>query len=307
MAKGGKGGLGRGLGSLLAGYEAAMLDADNGAAAGGLSGGPSSATGLIEEVPVDSVRPHPDQPRKRFDEEELAGLSASIAKDGLLQPLLVRKSGDGYEIIAGERRWQASRMAGLSVVPVRVLEADDIRVCELAMIENLQRSDLNPIEEAYGYRRMMELGDKTQAEVAEAVSKGRSTIANSLRLLDLPERTQELLHEGVITAGHARAVLSVPSEEAMLKLTDKIVEGKLSVRQAESLARLYAGRQKEGAAARRRTVPPTYRKTARTLGRAFDTKVRIRSANGKNKIEIEFADESDLKRIFDKMNLEDER
>lgn len=169
-----------------------------------------------DEVPIGLVHPNPDQPRMHFNKEELEELSTSIQKDGLLQPILVREADDGYEIIAGERRWQACKLAGMKKVPVRIKEADDMKVLELALIENLQRSDLNPIEEAYGYKRMMERSGRTQSEVAAAVSKGRSTIANALRLLDLPEEAQQLLYEERITAGHARAILSIPTEELSL-------------------------------------------------------------------------------------------
>lgn len=196
------------------------------------------------EVAIDQVKPNPNQPRMHFNKEELEELSSSIQKDGLLQPIVVRKVDDTYEIIAGERRWQACNLAGMKTVPVRVIEADDMKVLELALIENLQRSDLNPIEEAYGYKRMMERGGRTQSEVAAAVSKGRSTIANALRLLDLPEEAQQLLYEERITAGHARAILSIPTEEGRQKLTDKLKKEKLSVREAESIARLLPEEQR---------------------------------------------------------------
>lgn len=260
---------------------------------------PTSAT---DEVDITRIFPNPHQPRTQFNAEELEELSTSIAKDGLLQPILVREVGDKYEIIAGERRWQACRLAGVKKVPIRVKNVDDAKVLELALVENLQRSDLNPIEEAYGYKRMMERDNKTQSEVATAVSKGRSTIANALRLLDLPEIAQQLLYEEVITAGHARAILSIPSDEGRMRLTEKLSKEKMSVREAESLARLIAG--KEAAAKRppKPPAPPLYKKAAKTLGNAFHTKVRIRSANGKNKIEIEFKDEADLQRIFDMIN-----
>ena len=176
----------------------------------------------LDEVPIELVHPNPNQPRMHFNKEELDELALSIEKDGLLQPILVREDAEGYEIIAGERRWQASQLAGLKKVPVRIKEADDMKVLELALIENLQRSDMNPIEEAYGYKRMMERGNRTQSEVASAVSKGRSTIANALRLLDLPEDAQQMLYEEKITAGHARAILAIPSDEGRAKLTESL-------------------------------------------------------------------------------------
>ena len=256
----------------------------------------------LDEVPIELVHPKPNQPRMHFNKEELDELALSIEKDGLLQPILVREDAEGYEIIAGERRWQASQLAGLKKVPVRIKEADDMKVLELALIENLQRSDLNPIEEAYGYKRMMERGNRTQSEVASAVSKGRSTIANALRLLDLPEDAQQMLYEEKITAGHARAILAIPSDEGRAKLTEKLAKEKLSVREAESLARLIAGREKQkNNPVKKPPKPRFFRRAAKDLSESFDTKVQVRSVNGKNKIEIEFKDEEDLHRLYDLM------
>ena len=256
----------------------------------------------LDEVPIELVHPNPNQPRMHFNKEELDELALSIEKDGLLQPILVREDAEGYEIIAGERRWQASQLASLKKVPVRIKEADDMKVLELALIENLQRSDLNPIEEAYGYKRMMERGNRTQSEVASAVSKGRSTIANALRLLDLPEDAQQMLYEEKITAGHARAILAIPSDEGRAKLTEKLAKEKLSVREAESLARLIAGREKQkNNPVKKPPKPRFFRRAAKDLSESFDTKVQVRSVNGKNKIEIEFKDEEDLHRLYDLM------
>lgn len=256
----------------------------------------------LDEVPIELVHPNPNQPRMHFNKEELDELALSIEKDGLLQPILVREDAEGYEIIAGERRWQASQLAGLKKVPVRIKEADDMKVLELALIENLQRSDLNPIEEAYGYKRMMERGNRTQSEVASAVSKGRSTIANALRLLDLPEDAQQMLYEEKITAGHARAILAIPSDEGRAKLTEKLAKEKLSVREAESIARLIAGREKQkNNPVKKPPKPRFFRRAAKDLSESFDTKVQVRSVNGKNKIEIEFKDEEDLHRLYDLM------
>lgn len=249
------------------------------------------------EVDIDLVQPNPDQPRTSFKKEDLEELANSIKKNGLLQPILVRKKGDGYQIIAGERRWQACKNLGMAKVPVIVKDVDDDQAIVLALVENIQRSDLNPIEEAYGYRRMMERGKMTQSEVAQAVSKGRSTIANALRLLELPEDAQQLLFEEKITAGHARAILSIPSKEGRRKLTDKLLDENLSVREAENMARLISGVKKEKAA-QRPTQPKSYKTVARALKDTLGTDVKIKSAGGKNKIEIEFKDETDLERLF---------
>ena len=255
--------------------------------------------GLTEadEVPISQVQPNPYQPRTNFKKEEIEELAESIKKNGLLQPILVRKAGNGYQIIAGERRWQACRLLGMERIPVRVREVDDEETIILALVENIQRSDLNPIEEAYGYRRMMERGKMTQSQVAQAVSKGRSTVANALRLLDLPEEAQQLLFEERITAGHARAILSIPTKEGRDKLTEKLVSETLSVRETESIARLYS-RDKSSMPAPVKQTPKAYKMVARSLRESLQTDVRVKTVKGKNKIEIEFKDEADLERLF---------
>lgn len=249
------------------------------------------------EVDIDLVEPNPDQPRTNFKKDELEELANSIKKNGLLQPILVRKEGEKYQIIAGERRWQACKNLGMKKVPIRIKEVSEEETIILALVENIQRSDLNPIEEAYGYRRMMERGKMTQSEVAQAVSKGRSTIANALRLLELPEDAQQLLFEEKITAGHARAILSIPTKEGRRKLIDKLVENSLSVREAENMARLLSGKKTEKTQ-QRPPQPKSYKTVARTLRDTLKTDVKIKSAGGKNKIEIEFKDETDLERLF---------
>ena len=250
-----------------------------------------------DEVPIEDIQPNPSQPRTNFNKDELEELAESIKRNGLLQPILVRKKNGKYEIIAGERRWQASKIAGLKKVPIRVRDVDDDETIALALIENIQRSDLNPIEEAYGYRRMMERGKMTQSQVAQAVSKGRSTVANALRLLELPEEAQQLLFEEQITAGHARAILSVPTKEGRDKLTEKLVKEQLSVRETEAIARLMSGKKKEPAEERPKT-PKSYKTVARSLRDTLQADVRIKSVKGKNKIEIAFQDEADLERLF---------
>ena len=278
MAKN-RGGLGKGLSALIA--DASMESGSNASQ---------------EEMKIELIAPNPNQPRKDFKEEELQDLADSIKNEGLLQPVIVRPSENGYQIVAGERRWQASKIAGLETIPVRIVEMDDERALRLALIENLQRSDLNPIEEARGFKDLMEEGDLTQAELAEAVSKSRSAIANSLRLLDLPEEIQQYLYDGKISAGHARAILSIPEEEKRKNLADKIFKEGLSVRDAENIARLVASGGEERA--RRAPTPRSYKLVARELRRELDTQVRVKSSRGKNRIEIEFKDEDDLQRIF---------
>ena len=250
-----------------------------------------------DEVDISLIEPNPDQPRNNFKKEELEELAESIKRNGLLSPILVREHEGKYQIIAGERRWQACKKLGMKKIPVRVKEADDDETIILALIENIQRSDLNPIEEAYGYRRMMERGKMTQSEVAQAVSKGRTTITNSLRLLELPEDAQQLLFEERITAGHARAILSIPTKEGRRKLTDKLVNEQLSVREAENLARLLSGKKKKETVTRE-PAPKSYKTVARALSDSLETEVKIKSVKGVNHIEISFKDEAELQRLF---------
>lgn len=256
----------------------------------------SHSGGDISELPVAMISPNPDQPRTDLDEEGIAELADSIGKVGVLQPIIVRPLGEGYQIIAGERRWRASRKAGLESVPVRVLNATEVESLELALIENLQREDLNAIEEARGYRRLLSVHQMTQAELADKVSKSRSAITNALRLLDLPEEVQDLVYEGRLSAGHARAVLSVSDEEARTKLASKVVADGLSVREAENLARLVAAGQ--SGSTPRPPTPKSFKLVARRLRRLLGTNVRVRSVRDKSKIEIEFRDEDELERIY---------
>lgn len=271
---------------------------------GSLMGEAQSETGFSQtasetQLSIEDIFPNPNQPRTHFNESELEELSESIRENGVLQPLLVRKHGAKYEIIAGERRYQASKIAGLEKVPVIIRDVDDQKMLEIALIENLQRSDLNPIEEAKGYRQLIKASGMTQEALSKAVSKSRSAITNSLRLLDLPEPVQQLMYEGKLTAGHARAILAVPFEDARIKLAEKVVAEGLSVRATENLAPLFS----VGDASRtpRPVTPQSYKKAARVLRQVFNTNVKVRSTRGKNKIEIEFKDEDDLQRILASM------
>lgn len=271
---------------------------------GSLMGEAQSETGFVEQkeetkVPIDKINPNPNQPRTHFNETLLNELADSIRENGVLQPLLVRKKGKGYEIIAGERRYQASKIAGLEELPVIVKEVDDQKMLELALIENLQRSDLNPIEEAKGYRQLIKASGMTQEALSKAVSKSRSSITNSLRLLDLPEPVQQYLFDGRLTAGHARAILAVPYEEQRIKLADKVVAEGLSVRATENLAPLFSVGEKPRTP--RPVMPQSYKRAARVLRQALNTNVKVKSSRGKNKIEIEFKDEEELTRILSSM------
>lgn len=251
-------------------------------------------------LPIASIVTNPDQPRKSFDETQLSELSDSIKQNGVLQPILVRKKGEKYEIVAGERRYQASKLAGLKEIPAIVREIDDAEVFQLALIENLQRSDLTPIEEARGYRQLLDTKGLTQEGLAKILSKSRSAIANTLRLMDLPQEVQDMMEEGQITAGHARAILAVPSEEGRIKLAQKVVAENLTVRQTENLAPLFSVTHDE--IKPKNPAPQYFKRAARTLRQALDTTVKVKQVRGKNKIEIEFKDEDDLARIIDQLS-----
>lgn len=274
-----KSGLGRGLESLMgeANHEVGAM-------------APESS------LPISKIKPNPKQPRHSFDENALEELADSIKQNGILQPLLVRKVGQTYQIVAGERRYQAAKRAGLKEVPVVIKDISDEDVFKLALIENLQRSDLSPIEEAQGYRQLIDENGLTQEQLGKALSKSRSAITNTLRLLDLPVEVQEMMGEGKLSAGHARAILAVPSEEGRIKLAQKVVAERLSVRQTESLAPLFSGMQAEKKP--RPVTPQSYKRVARQLRMTLDTNVKVRQTRGKNKIEIEFKDEDDLMRII---------
>ena len=270
-------GLGKGLGSLMG-----EATAEVGAAA-------------EQKLPISQVKPNKNQPRKAFDVAELAELADSIAQNGIIQPLLVRRKGTSYEIVAGERRYRAAKMAKLTEVPVLVRDVSDEDIFRLALIENLQRSDLNPIEEAKGYQTLIKTGGLTQEELAKAVSKSRSAVANTLRLLDLPTEIQDMLADGRLSAGHARAVLAVPTKEGRVRLAQKAIDEQLSVRQTEALVPLYS--VGETSAPARKPTPQSYKRAARALRGMLGTGVKVRTVRGKNRIEIDFADEEDLVRI----------
>lgn len=279
MAK--KSGLGKGLGLLVgeADAETAGMRPDS-------------------TLPIDQIKPNKGQPRKNFKAEDLAELTDSIKQNGILQPLLVRKKGALYEIVAGERRYQAARAAGLTEVPVVIRDISDDDVFKLALIENLQRSDLTPLEEARGYQQLIKEKGLTQEELAKALSKSRSAITNTIRLLDLPKEVQAFVEDGSLSAGHARTILAVPSEEGRIRLAKKVVDERLSVRQTETLAPLFSVTESTERAVRVPT-PQSFKRAARQMRLALDTNVKVKNVRGKNKIEIEFSDEDELAHIVD--------
>lgn len=275
MAK--KSGLGRGLESLL------------GEAAGEAGPGVAGA----REIPLAKVTVNPDQPRKSFDAASLEELTESVSRNGVLQPILVRPYNGGYQIVAGERRYQAAQAAGLETIPAVVRDVDDDAVLQLALIENLQRSDLNPMEEAFGYQTLIQQNGFTQTELAQVLSKSRPAIANSLRLVGLPAEVQEMVADGRLSAGHARAILSVEGDERRVALARKVVANQLTVRQTEKLASSFSGKESRKDA-KKEPESPLYRDAAARLCDALGTKVSVKQSRGKRKIEIEFTDDQDL-------------
>ncbi len=264
---------------------------------------------IEEEAPVESstyrllplhrVEPNPGQPRHQFDEEELQSLADSISVHGVVQPLTVREVSPGfYQIIAGERRWRAARLAGLSEIPAVVIDADDRKVMELALIENLQRQDLNPIEEALGYRSLMEEYGLTQEDVSTQVGKSRPAVANALRLLLLPEAILEMVQAGQLTAGHARAILSIKSEKKQMEAAKKIVNLGLSVRQAESLCKNLS----KEPSLKQQTITLAVDYVAeceKSLSKQLGRGVKIVNGKRKGRFELEFYGPEDLQVLLD--------
>ena len=249
------------------------------------------------KVKLMDIEPNREQPRKQFDEEALSELADSISKHGVLQPLLVRPLTDGsYQLVAGERRWRASRMAGLTEVPVVVKDLTDSQVAELALVENLQRENLNPLEEANGYKELGEKFGYTQEQIAEVVGKSRSAVANSLRLLALPKSVATLVSEGKLSMGHARALLSLENEKMMSELAKLIVANDLSVRETERLARNMKKDEPKGKKAKKRN--PFYDEAELALSDVLGRKVRITKSSKKGALEIEFFDDADLKKLL---------
>ena len=252
-------------------------------------------------LPISEIIPNKDQPRKTFDEDALAELAESIKQHGVLQPLLVRPlPSGGYQLVAGERRWRASRMAKLREVPVVVKELTDTETMEIAIIENLQREDLNPIEEAEGLQALIDKCGFTQEEVAASVGKSRSAIANSLRLLRLPQEVRDMTREGTISAGHARALLALDNEAMMHEAAQNIVSNNLSVRDIERLVKIQ---DKNAVVSQKRYKrrDSFYDEVELTLSEVLGRKVKVYNGRGKGTLEIEFYSQEDLKNIANKL------
>ena len=299
-----KTGLGRGLGALLGGQkppETAEAPTDSQAAAETV---PANA---VQQVSIDSVQPCPSQPRKEFERQPLEELAASIEVNGILQPLVARKTGKGQlELIAGERRWRAAQIAGLETVPVIVREASDSQVLELALVENLQREDLNPVEEAQGYALLMEAFDLTQEATAQRVGKSRAAVANAVRLLNLPEALQTHLRQGRLSVGHAKVILGLDEAQQQTLVANRVIKESLSVRETEDLVDELQG----GSTGK---TPP--QRTPQTRGvhvtslenrlkEKLGTKVSLTYREGKGALTIKYFSDDDLERILNILDVE---
>ena len=299
-----KTGLGRGLGALLGGQkppETAEAPTDSQAATETV---PANA---IRQVSIDSVQPCPSQPRKDFERQPLEELAASIEVNGILQPLVARKTGKGQlELIAGERRWRAAQIAGLETVPVIVREASDSQVLELALVENLQREDLNPVEEAQGYALLMEAFDLTQEATAQRVGKSRAAVANAVRLLNLPEALQTHLRQGRLSVGHAKVILGLDEAQQQTLVANRVIKESLSVRETEDLVDKLQG----GSTGK---TPP--QRTPQTRGvhvtslenrlkEKLGTKVSLTYREGKGALTIKYFSDDDLERILNILDVE---
>ncbi len=249
--------------------------------------------------PIEELRPHSKQPRKTFNDEKMAELVASIREKGVIQPLVVRRSGDHYQIIAGERRWRASQKAGLREVPVVIQDVSEDWALEMALIENIQREDLNPIEEAEAYQNLVSAFDLSQEEVAKRVGKDRSTVANSIRLLRLPAKVREDVAATVLSMGHARTLLSLEVEEDILEARNQVVQKRLSVRETEALVkRIKSFGERRPAKGGKKEADPQLLHLAGELKRALGTQVKILPKGKGGKIEISFFSPSDLDRLL---------
>ena len=289
-------GLGRGLNALFDG-------ADFGTTAIKESFGATKDKDGVTIIKLRDIEPNKNQPRKAFDKEKLETLAESLKTHGIIQPILVKKaSGDMYTIIAGERRWRAAKLAGLKEVPCIIRDFDEKELMEIALIENLQREDLNPIEEAEGYRRLMDTFNMKQEDVANRVGKSRSAVANSLRLNNLSEKVKKMVVSGELTQGHARTLLPIEDEKNQILLAEKIVKDGLSVRETEKLVSLFEKGEAFEKETKKNNISPSakkyYKEIENSLSKKFGTKVKIHPGKNKSKIEFEYYTKEDLERLL---------
>ena len=286
MAK--KSGLGKGLGAILSDkYDSQALDSIS-----------NSDDSQIVELKIVDVEPNKDQPRKEFDKEKLDELADSISKHGVIQPIIVTKQGDIYQIVAGERRWRASKQAGLKKIPAIIRNYDEIKIMEVALIENLQRENLNPVEEALGYKSLMETFSLTQDKISERVGKSRSAIANSLRLLNLPDKVLSMLEKGEISTGHAKVILSISNKNEQVQIAELIFEKKMSVRETENYIKNKSKTKKTGPAVSSE-VKMAIKEMENAFSKYLGTKVKIKDSNGKGKIEIAYYSHDEFERLME--------
>jgi ParB family chromosome partitioning protein len=282
-------GLGKGLGALLQNVD--MVS--------------EGIKASIVELKINDISPNADQPRKSFDQEKLEDLAASIRENGVIQPIIVCRGLQGYKIVAGERRWRASRMAGLTVVPAIIRELTDLQVLEQALIENIQRQDLNPLEEAYALEKLIKEHAMTQDKLATIVGRSRPTITNTLRLLNLPEEVKKFVMNEELTAGHARALLSLPEAAAQIKAAEQVIHREMSVRDTEKLVKKLLLPPKP-----QKKVDPAYalsvKDVEQQLTRNLGTRVRLKDKQGKGVIQISYYSNEDLERLLDLLKPNDQ-
>ena len=295
-----KGGLGRGLEALFADSVPVTREVkplETASKPAKKSAEKADPAETVQYISIHDVKPNANQPRKIFDEEKIAELAASIKENGIIQPLIVRKKGKRYEIVAGERRWRASVKAELKEVPCIVRELDDEQNMLLAIVENMQREDLNPMEEAEGLNQMIAAYGLTQEQVSKSIGKSRPYIANSLRLLKLPEEIRDLISDGSLSAGHGRTLVSVPDEARQIEIARKILKEGLSVRETEKLAaeKEEPGKKRRG----RKPKDPDVARVEADLKEALGTRVNIKRTGKKGKIEIEFFSRDELERLIE--------
>ena len=296
--------LGRGLGALLGGVSPGVKPAPApDPAAKSLSGAAVDTREKVERIPLSRIRPCPFQPRKSFSDESLRELADSIREQGVLQPLIVRPQGDHFELIAGERRWRAAQLLAMAEVPALVREADDRKVLELALIENLQRENLNPIEEGLGYSQLIEQFRLTQEEVAVRVGKSRAAVANSLRLLKLPPPVLQNVRSGMLSVSHAKVLLGLPKSEDQASASEQVLKDNLNVRQTEAMVAGLLAQTAASAPGKPKQAPLMpdvhIRDLQNRLQEKLGTKVALRYKHGKGAVEIHFFNDDDLDRVLE--------
>jgi ParB family chromosome partitioning protein len=295
--------LGRGLGALLAGSPASANPVPASAPPPAVAvSAPVDARDRIRRVPLAQIRPSQLQPRKEFSLEALKELADSIREQGIVQPLIVRERNGFFELIAGERRWRASQMLNLAEVPVITREADDRSVLELALIENLQRENLNPLEEALGYSQLAEQFQLTQEQISEKVGKSRTVIANAVRLLKLPAQIQTFLREGRLSVGHAKVILGLTNGELQSLAAERVIKDGLNVRQTEGLIAKLEARPQKTSGGKTRAIVPVSSNVARLeqkMREKFGTKVHLKYAQGRGAVEITFFNDDELQRVLE--------